>query len=331
MQSTPPRVTAQPKENMKQPKKVLLKPVEQPESATRIRVEDAIPAIRGGDSSASAADAKLTLPAPANYDPSRYGNRSWTLQPLEAVDEANPPVRSIRAEDLVTVYQPLVDVASTRVIGYEVAIRSKWEAYRTPELLFAQAEKQHALGSLGRVAREAAFASAPRGLLFMPIHPGELTTRWPVRPDDPLYMFDRPLHLELSGEAILDQYDLVRGALAEIRSRSGAQIVINDLMLVKDDLRRVMDLHPAYVKLSAELVRGALPGSAQETAIRSLVRIAKDFGAGTIAQGLLHVDELRTVADAGVQYAQGDLFAEPAYPPPASTWPPDAKAGGYKD
>jgi EAL domain-containing protein (putative c-di-GMP-specific phosphodiesterase class I) len=52
------------------------------------------------------------------------------------------------------------------------------------------------------------------------------------------------------------------------------------------------------------------------------VRLCVDLGATVVAEGIETDDEFCALRDTGVHYGQGFLFARPAYPMPAVTWPP---------
>ncbi|HTA87940.1 MAG TPA: EAL domain-containing protein, partial [Polyangiaceae bacterium] len=46
------------------------------------------------------------------------------------------------------------------------------------------------------------------------------------------------------------------------------------------------------------------------------------LGATVVAEGIETDDEFSALRDTGAHYGQGYLFARPAYPMPAVTWPP---------
>src|SRR5690606_35001589 len=117
-------------------------------------------------------------------------------------------VRSLSRDDIGVVYQPIVDLADGSTFAYEALVRCKVAAFRAPPKLFAQAEREHCCGRLGRMIREVSFGADVAAALFVNLHPAELSERWLVRPDDPIGFHTRPVYLEITESAAFDQPEL---------------------------------------------------------------------------------------------------------------------------
>ena len=228
---------------------------------------------------------------------------------------------SLSVDDINVVFQPIVSLTNGEQYANEVLVRCKVPEYKNPGALFSRAEQENACGRLGRVIREVAFQHAAGMTLFVNIHPDELSSRWLVRPDDPLCFHDAPLYLEITESATLEHYDLCMSVLKEVCSRTGAALVVDDLGAGYSNLKRMIDLDPAIVKFDLTLARGLDKYPRQRTLVTQLVNLCRDLGSKVVIEGVETVDELKAAQDTGADYAQGFVLAMPSFPPPRVTWP----------
>lgn len=246
----------------------------------------------------------------------------WTHSgEVPSLSTGDRSVRGITAADIDVVFQPIVDLATGKPFASEALVRSRWPEFKSPLHLFAVAEQERACGRLGRTIRDLAFTQAPDLPLFVNLHPQELSSRWLVRPDDPMNFHDQPVYLEVTEAAAFDHFDLVMGTLKEVSSRNGAFLVVDDFGAGYSSLKRVVELEPAVVKLDRELVQGLHESPRQRTLVEYVVRLCKALGARVVAEGIETVGELRAVREAGVDYGQGFLLARPGNPAPPVEWP----------
>jgi EAL domain-containing protein (putative c-di-GMP-specific phosphodiesterase class I) len=222
---------------------------------------------------------------------------------------------------LQVVYQPIVALDSGRTFAAEALVRCSWPEYSNPVALFRQAESEHTCGRLGRMIRDLTFRAAPSLPMFVNVHPQELSSRWLVRPDDPINFADADVYLEITESATFEHFDLCLGVLAEVRSRTGARLAVDDFGAGYSNLRRVIELEPAVIKLDRELVRGIDRSARLQLLVRWVVRLCQELGARAVAEGIETMAEFKAVRDAGVDYAQGFFLARPGCPLPAVNWP----------
>ena len=74
--------------------------------------------------------------------------------------------------------------------------------------LFEHAVAQEACGRLGRTIREVAFEHLEGTAVFVNVHPKELTSRWLVRPDDPIGFYEHDIYLEVTEAAAFEYFDI---------------------------------------------------------------------------------------------------------------------------
>lgn len=252
--------------------------------------------------------------------PQRW-TRDLELAPAKAADGRELLIRDLTEADLDIHYQPIVRLSDTSLFAHEALVRGRPPGLERPDMLLNKASEERALGRLGRVIREATFSRVERQRLFVNIHPEELSSRWLIRPDDPMCLYDGQVYLEITESAAFDYFDLCQSVLKEICARIGAKLVVDDFGAGYSNLKRVVDLEPHIVKLDRALITDIDQNPRQRVLVEQLVKTCTALGADVVAEGIETPEELRAVKDCGVHYAQGFLLARPAFPPPLPTMP----------
>lgn len=232
--------------------------------------------------------------------------------------------RLISVEDLSVVFQPIVELQDGSLFAYEALVRCRRPELANPQVLFERAVSAGCVGRLGRMIREIAIPLSTRRPIFLNVHPQELQEGWLVRPDDPIYLHDSSVYLEVTESVPLTHYELCIDVLKDVRARSGLHLVVDDLGAGYSNLKRIADLEPKVVKLDRGLIVGIDRSARQQQLVASVVRLCTDLDAAVVAEGIETEAELSALRDTGAHYGQGYLFARPAYPMPGVTWPPGA-------
>jgi EAL domain-containing protein (putative c-di-GMP-specific phosphodiesterase class I) len=254
--------------------------------------------------------------------------RSTLSPPL--TDIVPPPathaIRRVLDEKAVRmVYQPVVDLRTHRIFAYEALVRSKAPEFASPPDLFNAAVEHSCTGELGRMLRELSLEGCPDFPLFLNIHPAELNERWIVQPNDPIFMHDRDVYLEITEGVPLSHFHLCQTILSEVRDR-GVYLVVDDLGAGYSNLKYIADLQPRVVKLDRGLIAGLTQNTRLFKLVSAIVVLCTELDALVVAEGIETVEELEAVIASGAQYGQGYLLARPAFPLPEVTWP--AELGG---
>jgi EAL domain-containing protein (putative c-di-GMP-specific phosphodiesterase class I) len=249
------------------------------------------------------------------------GKLNWTVDSLPAGAMPAPGVRSLTDAEIGVVFQPIVDIATGRLFAHEALVRCTRPEYVQPPVLFEHAVKEGACGRLGRKIRDAAFGTCGDVALFVNLHPEELSSRWLVRPDDPIGFHKRPVYLEITESATMAYFELCQSVLKELCVRTNARLVIDDFGAGYSNLERLILLEPAVVKLDLALTHDIHRERRKQIVTRHMINLCRDLGATVVAEGVETLDELECIRDLGVDYAQGYLLARPATPPPAFVWP----------
>jgi EAL domain-containing protein (putative c-di-GMP-specific phosphodiesterase class I) len=219
------------------------------------------------------------------------------------------------------VFQPIVDLSRRTLFAVEALARCRVPGLESPSVLFEDAVAKGYCGRLGRMIRELTVQRVGDVPVFTNVHPDELTQRWLIRPDDPIYSHQNDVYIEITESVPFSHFDLCVSMLREIQSRGNVHLVIDDLGAGYSNLQRIVDLAPSIVKLDMQLVRGIDRLPRKQKLIKSIVSMCWEQGARVVAEGIETIPELKAVIDAGVQLGQGYLLAKPAYPIPPITWP----------
>lgn len=245
----------------------------------------------------------------------------WTFNGDPNQEGLSAGVRSITVDDIHMVFQPIVEIETGLLFAHEALVRCKLPQYASPQLLFLAAQKEHACGHLGHIIRKQTFERCQDTALFVNVHPEELAQRWLVRPDDPINFHEREVYLEITESAAFTHYDLCMSVLKDVCTRSGVHLVVDDYGAGHSNLARILDLNPKIVKLDGVLIRGIDKDPRRQAMVRHMVALCTDLGARVVAECIETTEELKAVADQGVQFAQGFVIARPAFPPPAIDFP----------
>lgn len=222
----------------------------------------------------------------------------------------------VSADDLSVVFQPIVHAQTLDVFAYEALIRCRVDEFKNPLALFDRAQKDRCVGRLGRAVRNIAVPLCEGIPLFLNVHPDELRESWLVRPDDPIFAHDRTIYLEVTEAVPLAEPQLCKTVLADARARADVRLVVDDLGAGYSNLKHIVDLEPAIVKLDRALISQTRLGTLGAQLVKSLVRLCHDLHAQVVVEGIETEEECSVARDAGADLLQGYLFAKPGFPLP---------------
>jgi EAL domain-containing protein (putative c-di-GMP-specific phosphodiesterase class I) len=210
------------------------------------------------------------------------------------------------------VFQPIMDLASGIVTGYEALSRFPSQDGMSPDLVFAEAHRQgggHDLETLAVAKAIEAGASRPENtVLSLNVSPSTLLTRqfMHVLPQDLT-----GLQIEITEHEKIIDSEQVTSVLRVLRRR-GAAIAVDDLGEGYAGLQQLMMLEPDVLKLDRSLVSRAHEVPAKAALIEAISRYALRTGTRVCAEGVECLEELRLLADLDVDEAQGWVIGRPA-------------------
>jgi diguanylate cyclase (GGDEF)-like protein len=229
-------------------------------------------------------------------------------------------VEVLRRRAVDPVYQPIVDLRTGDVRGYEGLIRPRPTAESEgPGLLVAAAEASGRTFDFDRMCIEtivAGAAEAPAGtFLSLNLSPRsveapEFSPAWLARLLAEHGWSPARVVLEITERQAVEDPERLAQRLAACRSH-GFRIAIDDVGAGNAGLRLLSQIHFDVVKIDISLVQA---GARQESALavlRSLVDLAARWGAEAVAEGLETPSQLQMVRDLGLREGQGYLLARP--------------------
>ena len=247
------------------------------------------------------------------YDPHRVTTLSSREQHAEVMSLLDRPA------DIVTAFQPLLDLTTGAVAGYEALTRFP-DGARAPDAWFAQARRCGLGAELeAQAIRIALSHERPPGVyLCLNASPSALSS--PIVLDTlPSDMSD--LVIEITEHELASDDTALEVAMAEIRGRGG-RIAVDDAGSGYAGLQQLMRIRPDIIKLDRSLIYGVRDDPAKKALTEFFVGLAERLGAGVCAEGLESIDDLVAVAGFGVSFGQGHAIARPS--PPWADVSPDA-------
>ena len=211
------------------------------------------------------------------------------------------------------VFQPIVALATGRVLGYEALARFPSASRSSPQGWFAQAHGCGLGPELEAAAIEAALRPTGRPLgtlLSLNVSPSALSSEIVRRalPQDLTGIV-----IEITEHEFVPDDDRLAATVADLRRR-GAQVAIDDAGAGYAGLTQLMRVRPDIVKLDRDLIDGIHDDVARMALVESFVRFASYIGATVCAEGIEGLDDLAVCADLDVEWGQGYVFAHPASP-----------------
>ncbi len=211
---------------------------------------------------------------------------------------------------IATVYQPIVDLTSRSVIGYEAFSRGPKGALESPDTLFQVAYEAELIWQLERLCRERALRGLPRlkrqQLMFVNLEPtcvfDPMLTAGPF-----VRRFARRLVFEITERAAITDFPTFRQAV-QLLKRSGFKVAVDDVGSAYSSLRVVSEIEPDFIKLDMQLTRGADNDQIKRQLIGAVAKFSADAGVPLIVEGVETPAELAAVQGLGIRLAQGFLF-----------------------
>jgi diguanylate cyclase (GGDEF)-like protein len=225
---------------------------------------------------------------------------------------------------IVAVFQPVVDLASGEVAGYEALARfPSWAAHRRPDAWFAHAERWGMRDRLEAAAARRALeppARPPGTFISINVSPSAARSAEfrAVLPHDLSAVV-----LEIAEDDLLAAGPADTDALAELRRRGG-RVAVDGAGSAYGGLQQLAAFAPDIIKLDGALATGIRADRARAALVASFATFARRIGADLCAKGIETVEDLAALGSLGVTHVQGHALGAPA--PPWPGIPGDAVA-----
>ena len=207
------------------------------------------------------------------------------------------------------VFQPIVELGSRAVIGFEALTR--FTDGTRPDLRFAEAASVGLGHDYESAAIEAALAAASplpsHAFLSVNLSPGLVLERTD-RLHELIRSTSRRLVLELTEHVPIEDYVALRAAIGRL---GDVGIAVDDAGAGYASLHHILELRPTYAKLDISLVRGIEADEPRQALAAGLAYFALRSGCHLIAEGVESEGEAAALQRLSVEFAQGYLFGRP--------------------
>nr|MDQ3282546.1 EAL domain-containing protein [Acidobacteriota bacterium] len=204
------------------------------------------------------------------------------------------------------VFQPIVEIASGRIVGYEALTRFAAEPRRSPDIWFAEAAESGLGEELELATIAAALAQLPAiaedAYLSINVSPSTINSGAIERA-----LRTAPLErilLEVTEHDPIADYDAFRAALAPLRER-GLKLAVDDAGAGYASFRHILSVAPDVIKLDTSLTRDVDRDPSRRALAAALIAFARDTGSRVVAEGVETAAELDTLRELGATNAQG--------------------------
>jgi EAL domain-containing protein (putative c-di-GMP-specific phosphodiesterase class I) len=219
-----------------------------------------------------------------------------------------------------SVYEPIVDVATKTVYGYEALARGPAGTdFHSPAVLFEAAEEHRLVFELDCLCRQSGLDGAvglPEGThLFLNMRPTAIHDPH-FRPDavtrtlERSALSPRQVVFEISEKESIANFAAFREIRDEYKSL-GFRFALDDTGAGYASLQAVIELAPDFVKVDRSFVAGVDTDRAKQALVRALQSVADGIGAQIVGEGLDTLEELEMLGKLAIPFGQGWLFGKP--------------------
>ena len=221
--------------------------------------------------------------------------------------------------EITTLHQPIVDIQTEAVLGYEALSRGpQGTAMESPLELFKVAAESGLTFELDRLCRRLALTSSrglpPSAKVFINILPPttydpEFKAANVCRILSGLGLAPEQVIFELAGKLEMAHDSVLKKAIEDL-GESGFSIAVDDIG-VGHSLETIAHLHPRYIKPDLGLVREIHNDYVRRETLKAMKDLADKLECTIIAKGIERPEELETLLELGIEYGQGFLLGHP--------------------
>jgi EAL domain-containing protein (putative c-di-GMP-specific phosphodiesterase class I)/DNA-binding response OmpR family regulator len=226
--------------------------------------------------------------------------------------------RAVHARTIRTVFQPLVNLHTRAVLGFEALSRGPaGSEIESPDVIFEIARDFDLIWELERLCIENVQPFLPdisrRGYLFFNLesHFIQQLQHRGTEVFDPFLKYRDSIVIEVTERSAIRDYRTFRHTLQNLKTM-GFKIAIDDCGSGYASLEAVAELQPDYLKVGHSLFQGLEKDPIRTRIVELVARCAETVGAQTIAEAIETEEQLRICKELRIKEGQGYLFARPA-------------------
>ncbi len=317
---------------------VLRRPVDVDGEETSITVSIGIAFLAAGDVSMTSealvrdADAAMYEAKEAGRDRHQIFDASTRLAASTRHETVEALRSSVERGEFVVHYQPMVDLASRRLVGFEALVR--WDrpghGLQPPDSFLALAEETGLMLSIGSsvlstACRQVAAWQATDADLSVSVN---LARRQLLDPDMveviecslvEAGLLPQQLHVEITEGILLSDPEASARAIARLR-RLGIAVAVDDFGSCFSSLTFLKQFPVDMLKIDRTFVTGLGQEREDRAIVTGVVDLAHAFGLTTVAEGVETLEQLDELRAIGCELGQGFLWSRPLPAEEAERW-----------
>lgn len=222
--------------------------------------------------------------------------------------------------NIYSVYEPIVEVNSRVVFGYESLVRGPEDTeFHSPIALFGAAEEYDMVFELDCLCRGSGLRGAidfPEGTkLFLNIlptafHDPSFRAEHLIKTLEKCQLSPTDVVFEISEQESIENFSVFKEARDYYRTL-GFQFALDDVGSGYAGLEALLEISPEYIKMDRAFVSGVDEDAARQDLLSALLTLAEKMGAKVIGEGLDTIEELEMLGKLGIHFGQGWLFGHP--------------------
>ena len=227
-------------------------------------------------------------------------------------------LRTVHDRLITTVFQPVVNLETRTVVGYEALSRGPaGTELENPEVLFELARDFDLVWDLEALCIQNVLPwldeVCARGYLFFNLESHFIQQLQHRGTDvfEPFFSCNRQVVIEVTERSAIRDYGTFRRTLHELK-KMGFKIAIDDCGSGYASLEAVAELQPDYLKVGHSLFHGVENDPIRRRLVELVARCADTIGARTIAEAIETEEQLTVCRELGIAEGQGYLLARPA-------------------
>jgi diguanylate cyclase (GGDEF)-like protein/PAS domain S-box-containing protein len=295
-----------------------------------VRASMGIALTRGGDESA---EDLVRDAGTAMWVSKREGLGGWAIfeqamreRAVALLDVENALRRALERDELLLYYQPIVDISSGRVDGFEALLRWKHptRGLLTPSAFLSVAEESGLIVPIGEWVlrescrtigewREQAPDTGPLPTVSVNVSGRQLML--PGLAQQVRGMLEEygvpgaALRIEITESMFLERSEVLMNTLREL-SALGIKLSLDDFGTGYSSLSSLRDLPVHVIKIDRSFVR-QLPDAGGANMVQTILALARQLGLRAVAEGVETQAQREELLRLGCEHAQGYLFSAP--------------------
>lgn len=227
----------------------------------------------------------------------------------------------IREEKVTTLYQPIVNLKSGEIIGYEALSRGpELTSFYSPLALIEAAHHENRIWELEMLFRKKALEKIGtlhnEKLLFLNVDPDVIKApeyRSGLTKDylESLSSDASSIVFEITERTAINDYEAFHDAMDNYRNQ-GYLIAIDDVGAGYSGLKTINEVRPNFIKIDMDLVRNIDKDAFKQALLKAFVDTSMTTNIRIIAEGIETKEELKTLILLGVHGGQGYYLKKPA-------------------